>query len=177
MKAQFYILGLLMRYGPQHGYRLKQTVEEEISDFAQIKLPTIYYHLDKLKENGYVSATSDKDGNRPEKTVFSITEDGEKYFYILLKKMQVEELNLDLPLDGAIFFRERIEKNEFSTAIKNAKLTIESKLEKLIAHRDSTLRIIPDIGKSGAQAIFNHHIYHLQAELEWLKEQEKELRD
>lgn len=177
MKAQLYILGLLMRYGPQHGYRLKQTVEEEISDFAQIRLPTIYYHLDKLKENGYVSATSDKDGNRPEKTVFSITEDGEKYFYILLKKIQVEELSLELPLDGAIFFRERIDKNVFSATIKNAKITMESKLEKLVARRDSTLQVIPDIGKLSAQAIFNHHIYHLQAELEWLKEQEKELRD
>ncbi len=177
MKVQFYILGLLMRYGPQHGYRLKQTVEEEISDFAQIKLPTIYYHLERLKESGYVSATSDKDGNRPEKTVFSITEDGEKYFYLLLKKIQREELSLELPLDGAMFFRERIDKNEFSVTIKKAKLTIESKLENLIARRDSTLQVIPDIGKSNAQAIFNHHIYHLQAELEWLKEQEKELRD
>lgn len=47
MKVPFYILGLLMRYGPQHGYNIKQLVSDGISDFAKIKLPTIYYHLKK----------------------------------------------------------------------------------------------------------------------------------
>ena len=177
MKVQFYILGLLIRYGSQHGYHLKQIVEDQISDFAQIKLPTIYYHLEKLKENGYITASLDKDGNRPEKTVYTITEDGKNYFDVLLKKMHAEELNRELPLDGAIFFRERINPNEFSTMIKNAKQILESKLKNVTAHRDATLRIIPETAKGGTQAIFSHHIHHLQAELDWLIEQEKELGD
>ncbi|WP_243158096.1 PadR family transcriptional regulator [Aminipila terrae] len=113
MKIQFYILGLLLRYGPQHGYMLMQKVEEQISDFAHIKLPAIYYHLDKLNQNGYISAACQKDGNRPEKTVYSITAEGEKYFDGLLKKMQAEELKLELPFDGIIFFRIKSMKTSF----------------------------------------------------------------
>jgi len=175
MKVQFYILGLLMRYGPQHGYRLKQKVEEGISDFAQIKLPTIYYHLEKMKEKGYVSANFEKDQNRPEKTVYSITENGEKFFYTLQKKIEVEELHFEFPLDGIIYFRERIDMNEYSLAVKNARRKIESELDLIVTRRDNTLRIIPNEDKPNALAIFNHHIYHLKAELEWLKEQEKGL--
>jgi DNA-binding PadR family transcriptional regulator len=177
MKVQFYILGLLLRYGPQHGYHLKQIVEEQISDFAKIKLPTIYYHLEKLEENRHVTASFDKDGNRPEKTVYSITDEGTKYFYVLLKKMQAEELHLELPFDGVLFFRERISNEEFSGMLKNAIQVVEIKLNQVLAHRDITLRVIPDIAKANTQAIFNHHIYHLRAELEWLKEQEKEFGD
>ncbi|MHC1723704.1 MAG: PadR family transcriptional regulator [Aminipila sp.] len=173
MKIQFYVLGLLLRYGPQHGYMLMQKVEQQISDFAQIKLPTIYYHLDKLNEKQYISATYEKDGNRPEKTVYSITQNGEKYFYELLKKMQTEELKLDLPLDGVIFFQDRLDKNEFCQSIQSARLTIEAKLNRVIAHRQAVLSVIPEGCKSGTTVIFNHHIYHLEAELEWLKELEK----
>lgn len=173
MKIQFYVLGLLLTYGPQHGYMLMQKVEQQISDFAKIKLPTLYYHLDKLNEKEYISATYEKDGNRPEKTVYSITPNGEKYFYELLKKLQAEELKLELPFDGVIFFQDRIDKNEFGQSIKSAILSIEAKLNRVIAHRQDVLCVIPEAGKSGTIAIFNHHIYHLEAELKWLKEIEK----
>ncbi|WP_088187115.1 PadR family transcriptional regulator [Desulfosporosinus sp. FKA] len=92
MKIPFYLLNLLLRYGPQLGYRLNKIIEEEISDFSKIKLPTIYYHLDKLKEKEYVTETLDKDRNRPEKFVYSITEMGKEYFnelFINLKKKYV----------------------------------------------------------------------------------------
>lgn len=173
MKAQFYILGLLLRYGPQHGYMLKQTVENQISDFAQIKLPTIYYHLEKLSENGYIDATCERDGNRPEKTVYRITESGEKYFYILLKKMQSEVLRLDLPFDGILYFHDKIHPDEFSYSVKTAIQTLESKLKQLHAHREEVLNIIPDCSRACTKAIFNHHIYHLQAELNWFKDIER----
>ena len=62
-----YILGLLTRYGPQHGYQIKKIIAESLADFTQIKLPTIYYHLTKMAENGLLSAASEKTGARPEK--------------------------------------------------------------------------------------------------------------
>jgi DNA-binding PadR family transcriptional regulator len=58
----------------------KAIIEERVSDFAKIKLPTIYYHLKKLKEQGFIIESIDRDGNRPEKTVYSITESGIKHF-------------------------------------------------------------------------------------------------
>ena len=65
-----YILGLLIRFGPQHGYQLKKTIAGQLADFTQIKLPNIYYHLEKMQMEGLVSASTEKDTGRPEKTVY-----------------------------------------------------------------------------------------------------------
>ncbi|WP_243158095.1 hypothetical protein [Aminipila terrae] len=54
-------------------------------------------------------------------------------------------------------------------------MKLEKKLDGVMNHRDEALKIIPDNGKAGTIAIFNHHIYHLQAELKWLKEMERGL--
>jgi len=51
------ILGLLQRFGPQHGYYIKKLISEELADFTQIKLPTIYYHLEKMNADGLLFAT------------------------------------------------------------------------------------------------------------------------
>ena len=34
-----YILGFLLRYGPQHGYQIKKLISEQMADFTSIKLP------------------------------------------------------------------------------------------------------------------------------------------
>ncbi len=64
-----YILGLLLRLGPQRGYQIKKLMEEQLEDFTQIKLPMVYYHLEKMEIAGLVTAHRDKQGACPEKTV------------------------------------------------------------------------------------------------------------
>ena len=51
-----YILGMLLRYGPQHGYQIKKLLAEQLADFTDIKLPTIYYHLEKMEASGLITA-------------------------------------------------------------------------------------------------------------------------
>ncbi|WP_320129842.1 PadR family transcriptional regulator [uncultured Sphaerochaeta sp.] len=63
-----YILGVLQRMGPMHGYRIKKLISEQLSDFTQIKLPTIYYHLEKMTQSGLISVdVIDSTSSRPEK--------------------------------------------------------------------------------------------------------------
>lgn len=169
MKIPFYILGLLLRYGPQHGYSLMQIIEERISDFAKIKLPTIYYHLDKLKEKGYIAETVDKEGNRPEKLVFTITETGKKYFDLLLEKQLKEMYSAEFPLDGILYFSEKIDNEKLKKELLNKKKHIADKLKILHSHKKNTLANIHPLGYFNAEAIFDHHICHFEAELVWLE--------
>lgn len=173
LKTQFYILGLLLRYGPQHGYMLKQTVEEQIADFARLKLPNIYYTLDRLEKCGYVSATLEKDGARPERKVYAITPEGETHFRILMKKMMAEEYTTELPFDGILFFREMTQDGEFASAVKNAREKLEKKLAGVEAHRESVLPFVPESAQAETKSLFLHHILHLRAEIEWLKSLEE----
>ena len=85
-----YILGLLLRFGPQHGYQIKKLLEEQLEDFTQIKLPTVYYHLEKMEAAGLIEAHRDRQGARPEKTVYRVSDAGTGRFNELL----AETLNM-----------------------------------------------------------------------------------
>lgn len=175
MKVPFYILGLLMRYGPQHGYNIKQLVSDGIADFANIKLPTIYYHLEKLAEKGYVDSNVEKDGNRPERIVYSITDAGVTHFNSLLKKILNENYSVEFNFDGALYFHTFTDNK---TIIKNLKLQeeyIQNKLKEVIIHKESAISNLQPEYRPYCKSIFNHHIYHMETELKWISETIKEL--
>lgn len=177
MKIPFYLLGLLLRYGPQHGYRIKQITEERIAAFAKIKLPTIYYHLDKLKNQGYVTQTMDKDGNRPEKMVYTITESGTRYFDELLEKQLKDSYSPDFAIDGVLYFKEKADQEKLLKELQNRREEIHAKLKLLEIRKESTLTHIHELGRFSAEAIFDHHICHLEAEYNWLEKTIKGLSE
>lgn len=169
MKVPFYILGLLIRYGAQSGYSLKQIIEKDISDFAHIKLSNIYYHLEKLFDKGYVTMEIDKDGNRPEKQVYTITESGKKYFNILMEKQLNEKFILEFSLDGVLYFKDMIEEDVFIKSLENSREEIKSHIKFLKEHKKNTLDNMNEKGKASANAIFDHSIIHLEAEFLWIE--------
>lgn len=175
MKVPFYILGLLMRYGPQHGYNIKQLVSDGIADFAKIKLPTIYYHLEKLAGNGYIDSNIEKDGNRPERIVYSINDSGIKYFNSLLKKVLYENYNIEFDFDGALYFHSFTDNKTLIKNLIKQKEYIQNQLKELIVHKEIALNNLLPEYRIYCKSIFNHHIYHFDTELKWIEETIKEL--
>jgi len=84
MQIPLYILGLLMRFGPQHGYRIRKIIGEELADFTGIKLSVIYYHLEKMEREGLLHGIREKISGRPEKTRYSVTQAGRAAFRRIL---------------------------------------------------------------------------------------------
>jgi DNA-binding PadR family transcriptional regulator len=174
LKVPFYLLGLLIRYGPQHGYKLKQKLGE-ISDFTKIKLPTIYYHLERMEENEFLTAASEREGNRPERTVYTITDLGKEHFKNLLKKLMNEKYAPEFGLDGVLYFFEAVNKDDFVNILISKKSAIEKMLQTLCRHQQSSMQELNESSKRFAGAIFNHHIYHLEAEIKWIETVVKEV--
>lgn len=175
MKIQLYILGVLMRYGSQHGYSIKQIVSDNIAAFAKIKLPTIYYHLDKLSEKGYINSVVEKDGNRPERTVYSISDLGVTYFNSLINKILAENYTLEFDFDGVLYFSDYVNKEAIIENLNRQKEHVKNKLKELTNTKDNTVnKLLPDY-RAYCISIFNHHIYHLETELKWINETLKEL--
>ncbi len=170
MKIPFYLLGLLIRYGPQHGYSLKQYISEGIADFSKIKLPTIYYNLNRLLENGYVTASVDREGNRPEKTIYAITEKGRNYFSTLLGEILREEFQTEFNLDGVLYFYQLGDMEYILNSLKCRRKELTEQSRSLTRHREKVIQGVPNHAKFLTEAIFNHHLYHLEAEHKWLTE-------
>ena len=177
MKVPLYILGFLLRFGPQHGYRLKQCLEDA-SDFAQIKLPTVYYHLEKMKKKGLVKASQEKEGKRPEKWVYAITDAGKIAFRQMLEDALKSQFQTEFLFDAALYFGDVLEPQHIINAINRRIHNVELILKHLATHQLDVLSQIseqPETTKILEKSLFRHHQYHYQAELTWLKETLKNL--
>lgn len=177
MKVPFYVLGLLLRYGPQHGYKLMQMLEERISDFAKIKLPTIYYHLQKMDDQGYIRKTIDKDGNRPEKYIYTITEEGIRYYQVLYTKLLDEAYSPEFAIDGVLFYSDGTNQEVLWNKLEEKKADLAVKIDRLKKHKDRALKQIDGQGKICAELIFDHHIGHMETEYAWMDKAIKGLKN
>jgi DNA-binding PadR family transcriptional regulator len=163
-----YVLGLLQRYGPQHGYQLKKTISEELEDFTQIKLPTIYYHLEKMSAQGLITGSSEKAGARPEKTIYAITLTGKEAFTDMLREQLSTRYRPAFPGDSLFFFSDHLSVEEVFCSLKDQLVHLQQSLNTIDQHKRQTLALIPEDAKPMVNIIFAHHEYHFRAELEWV---------
>jgi len=171
-----YILGLLLRFGPQHGYQIKKTITENVADFAQIKLPTIYYHLEKMEREGLLSAAREQDGARPEKTVYSVTEKGKAAFLKALRGQLNFRFRPDFDADAVFYFAEYLEPERIREHLEAYAAELEKSLAIIERHRDEVNRYIPQDARLCADILFSHHAAHYRAERNWALEALQRMR-
>lgn len=165
-----YILGLLLRFGPQHGYQIRKLILDQLSDFTQIKLPTIYYHLERMEADGYLMASREKPGSRPEKTVYTVTEKGVQEFKNLLDQLLEFEYRPLFASDGAFFFSDHLDTDQLAISLRAYEARLNQSIETIQQHKLETLQFLPEEMKPSAMIIFSHHQLHYNAELQWVKE-------
>ena len=170
MLIPLYILGLLIRVGPQHGYQIKKMFEDQLSDFTQIKLPTIYYHLEKMEKEGLLAASSEKNSKGQDKTIYSITKKGKSSFYQLLNGFLQFEYHPTFPSDAVFYFSSQIDHSLILESLKRHIQNIQQALNVLSKHKTESLQFLPEEAKEMALIIFGHHERHYQAELNWAQE-------
>lgn len=79
MSLQYGILGLLS-YAPMNGYNLKKLFTNSINYIWTASLSQIYRELGTLESKGFVSSVIEQQDERPDKKIYTITEDGKKAF-------------------------------------------------------------------------------------------------
>jgi DNA-binding PadR family transcriptional regulator len=165
-----YILGLLQRFGPQHGYHIRKLIAEQLSDFTQIKLPTIYYHLGRMEQDGLLSSSSEKPGSRPEKTIYSITSKGRESFQDMLADLLQFEYRPTFPSDGVFYFSDYLDVRDIAEHLERYAQKLRETIASIEHHKNETVQYIPDGMQAMVHVIFNHHLHHYRAELSWAEE-------
>lgn len=79
MSLQYAILGLLS-YQPMTGYHLKKMFDESINNFWAASLSQIYRELGTLEGKDYLTSVIEKQSDRPDKRIYSITNKGKDAF-------------------------------------------------------------------------------------------------
>jgi DNA-binding PadR family transcriptional regulator len=168
MSTKLVILGLL-KEKPLHGYEIKQLIEEQMGDWTSIAFGSIYFALKKLFDEGFiVHMGQEKVGNRPSRSVYSITKKGENEFLSLVQgiwqKFEREYYSLDI----AIAFSPSLPVKELRDYIEARIRIQENALQHVQSHKSEQLARaeVPQ----RARLIFSHSEHHMKAELMWLKE-------
>ena len=78
---EYILLGLILEE-PAHGYALFEKLKNspELSLIWQVKRSKLYYLLDKLEKDAFLTSTTSKEGPYPERKIYQITAKGKEIF-------------------------------------------------------------------------------------------------
>lgn len=76
---RYLALGLLMK-GPDHGYQLDQTLDDDFQMIWKAGQTKLYVTLSGLEEEGLLGSEMEAQENRPDRKVYHLTDQGRKEF-------------------------------------------------------------------------------------------------
>ena len=168
MSVKTVILGFL-RYGPQHGYELKRRIEQQMGDWADIRFGSIYFALEKLTKDGFVTAeTQESQSNRPSRIVYTITDKGREEYLSLLRELWQDHARTRSPLDVAIAFIRDLPEDEVRGYLRDRLDYLEQVLSYVTQHEEETMAN-PHVPRE-SRFIFSHARYQLLAERDWTRD-------
>ena len=85
-QTRLLVLGLVGWLQPVHGYDVKRELMSwGVEDWANVKAGSIYHALKNLAQDGYLEiARTEHIENRPARTSYRMTREGERHFHLLL---------------------------------------------------------------------------------------------
>ena len=168
MTVRLVILGLL-REKPLYGYEIKQIIEEHMSDWTSIAFGSIYFALNKLAEEGFIEKIQvEKQGKRPSREVYQITEAGREEFKRLLREVWKDQERQYYSIDVGLAFSDALPPEELMGYMQERVRQLEYTLRYLDGHEADEMNRedMPPMAK----AVFEHSRVHYQAELAWMKD-------
>ena len=154
------LLGLLKNQA-QHGYQLNDFIEKNLARVTNLKKPTAYALLERLRESGLVEAKLEQEGNRPPRKVYALTQTGEAEFLGLLRTELSRAEPISSPESAALMFMTELELPE---RIK----CLETRLGQLKTHI-ANLEQVP-VHKSTVNLALERQLVLLKADHDWLEQ-------
>jgi DNA-binding PadR family transcriptional regulator len=164
IEQELLLLGLL-KESPKHGYEIKTKIKEILSLFAGVELKSIYYPLSVLEKNGLLEKRAGKEGRRPQRFVYELTNRGEARFEELLNKSFLDLKRPQFSLDLSLYFL-RFIKPEVARRRLRGRILISNKISKgikqMLSERNKK-KFSPSLAR-----ILEHDLKMLEAESQFL---------
>ena len=159
------VLGMI-KEKEQSAYELQKNVEyRNISKWVKVSTPSIYKKVIQLEEKGYIKGNLSRDGNMPEKSIYHITEKGDKYFLELMKKISAQMVNVFLDFNAVIINMAMLSKNEGKEIIDNIDTEID-KYKNVVSKLKMERKNIPICAKS----IINQQVLLSEVLNDWIND-------
>ena len=162
------VLGMLKKESLS-AYDIQKLVEyRNISKWVKISTPSIYKKVIQLEKKGYMKGDVVKEGNMAEKTVYSLTEAGEKQFEKLMLEIASKPVRIFLDFNAVIVNLDSLPKEKQKsclTEIENNMETLKGYIEENISLKEH----LPEIPKTG-MAVLEQQLILAQALETWIEE-------
>ncbi|MBB5355873.1 DNA-binding PadR family transcriptional regulator [Anoxybacillus mongoliensis] len=167
MSVKLVILGLLME-GEKHPYEIQQIVNERhMKHYIKLAAGSLYYAFEQLEKQGYVEVVDVvRDSNRPDKTIYRITEKGKQHFeQLLLEQLQKHE-HIHRSIYAGLSFAAYADEEKVSAVLKQRLHETKQQLEKLklIFEQKRPNEYVTKL------YVLKGVIMHLETEIEWLEQ-------
>jgi DNA-binding PadR family transcriptional regulator len=167
------ILGLLS-LAPMTGYELKKHFDATVNHFWAADKAQIYRTLAALVRDGLCVAETVQQGGLPAKQVHRITENGRAVLLDWLDSEPAPDSERNAFL-GRVFFAAQLDKEQLTRLFERRHEAANRYLASLQEQLDARPAAAPGEALYFRLATLRNGIRHVVAELEWLRDIEKEL--
>jgi DNA-binding PadR family transcriptional regulator len=160
---RFAILGLVSKK-PMYGYEIKKICEKTLSSFWNASLSQIYPELARLERDGLVARELVYQKTKPNRSVYSITQEGKKALKDWVES-QVKEKFVKDDFLLKFFFSEEEGKEALAKRLEEYKRLCQKKLDHLMEMKKElrvNLTFCQDLSLTNG-------IMHLKTDLSWIK--------
>ena len=151
-----------------HPYEMKSKMKERGHDqVIKIKGGSIYDTVERLEQGGFIQAQeTSRDGRRPEKTVYAITEAGRDEILAWLRELLAQPVNEYPQFAAALAFFAAIDKDEVVRLLKVRTAMLEGQ----VAGEAKQLKTFLDLGLPRLFLIEGEYALNMKrAEVEWVR--------
>jgi len=164
----------LLRQRPMHPYEMQRLIRQCHKDeFLDLKRGSLYHAIERLQRAGLIDVVeTSREGRRPERTVYHLTEAGELEVLNWLRELLAKPVSEPSQFLAALSFLPQLSTED---ALDQMHMRA-SRLEMAIVALDAVLqRMIPRIGRAVLVEV-EYARAMKQAELEWVRSLIEDLR-
>ncbi len=161
------VMNLLMER-PMHPYEMKLTMKERGHDqVIRLKGGSIYDTVERLEAGGFIkSQETSREGRRPERTVYAITEAGRDEITGWLAELLTQPVNEYPQFGGALAFVAALDKDEVTRLLKVRIALLDAR----IAGAEKQLKNFLGMGLPRLFLVEGEYAVAMRrAELEWVR--------
>lgn len=159
------VLGMI-KAQPQSAYELQKNVEyRNISKWVKVSTPSIYKKVVQMEEKGYVRGEIVREGKMPEKTVYQITDAGEKHFLSLMEDIAGQSVRLFLDFNAVIMSLDFVSGQKRAQLLEHMEEEIGS-LKEIVEVKMEERQHVPFTGR----AILDQQFQLADALTQWIRE-------
>ena len=155
---QLLLLGLLTE-GRMHGYQMNEMLSHLEGFIEEVKPGTAYNALRRLEGDGFIEASLEREGNRPERKVYELTSSGRELFLRQLRENLSQFQFVPSSDQAGLFFIEHLPKEEAVQLLKSKRTQATEMLQKVQQHPPHAESLVFVLG---------HAIAQLEASIRWL---------